>query len=180
MQSLSTFSQLTAEELVHLHRHKKYRRIRTRSISVQVSSSDGARIQLVCSNEDWNLKINFNAQTESVAVVWCAWTEVECLPAPLCIFSILHWASQQASANVHEMGLFFYTCSPWGALALNKEAPLLEDVLVKSPFLLPWLLTAQMHLQLLMNHTKIHTYIHGLLHHRGRLYFRDIMIRCLA
>lgn len=133
MQSLSTFSQLTAEELVHLHRHKKYRRIRTRSISVQVSSSDDARIQLVCSNEDWNLKINFNAQTESVAVAWSGWTEVECLPAPLCIFSILHWASQQASANIHETGLFFLHLQSLRHSGVKQRFPAARECTCKEP-----------------------------------------------
>lgn len=39
-----------------------------------------------------------------------------------------------------------------------KQRTLLpEDAFAMSLFLLPWLLTVQMHLQILMNHTKIHT-----------------------
>lgn len=163
MQSLSTFSRLTAEELVHLHRHGCTAGLRF--VTFQFSQFWSAKIQLVCLNQDWNLKKQFKYTDWILGspIKWLNWSWM-CFSTTVHTFH-LHFA-QPANQRKDSQNVPFYTCSPAARGFICNE-----------PILLPWLLTVQMHVQILMNHIKIHTDIHRLLHHGGRLYCP--ILRCL-
>lgn len=153
MQSLSTFSQLTVEELVHLHRHGCTAGLGL--VPFQSNQFWAGYQDLVCV---FKLRLEFekqfNTQTGSKVVPLSDWTEVERLSAPLYILFICIEHSQHTSAKNSHNGPF-YRCSPWGTVVLKNPAA--RGCICNEPFLLPWLLTVQMHLQILMNHIQIHT-----------------------
>lgn len=133
MQSLSTVSQLTVEELVHLHNPGCIAQLGPILSLCSLSSGDDAKSQFVC----WYFA-DSETQTESAAVPSDGGTS-----APLYILSICIRYRQRASTKRHK-NRAFYTCSSWEVVTL--ETPCCTRNAYKiSP--LHWFgdLTVQMH-----------------------------------
>lgn len=114
------------------------------------------------------VKINFETQAESMAVPLSNWTEAaflhQCTYSP----SVLSTGSKPAQKNSQNGP--FHTCSPRCTKVLNKE-PCCQGMHLQRA--LPIVLAsdcADAPSVTYESHRDSYTYIHRLLHHRGRLY----------
>lgn len=167
MQSLSTFSRLTAEELVHLHKRGCTAGFGLVPFQIQSildmipRSSLCVEIKTGIQKPILRHKLN----------LWLSHYVIELrLPFSTTVHKLhLHWA-QAASQHKDPPNRPFYTCSPWGAEVLNKE-PCCQWMHLQRA--LPIVLAsdcANAPSVTYESHKDSYGYIHRLPHHRGRLY----------